>query len=235
MRITTEALVLKTLPHSDSRDVGVLYSRGQGRFSVLMPAAGKRRRRPAPLTVIEGNVSFSSTSSMHKQYAYETAEPFSGISLSPLKSAQALFIADFLDRLLAESPGEPLLWDHIVSRLRHFSAMKRGAADFSILFLLSLLPFAGITPITDNYSPGSFFDLRAGTYTSFRPTHNDVLEGTEAGMPRILSRLNSRTAPIVCRSGKRRMEIIEGILRYYRIHFPTVAKVRAHLILSQLF
>lgn len=230
-----EALVLKTIPHSDKHDIVSLYSQKRGRFSVIAPAPGGRRRRPVPLTVIEAAIDFSTGGFMHKMRSFTPLNSFSGISASPLKSASALFIADFLDRLLCEALPEPSLWDHIVASLTAFSNMGREAADFNILFTLSLLGYSGIMPDLSGYAPGKVFDLRAGCYSSILPAHSDYLQGEEAKLPLILIRLTPRTSPLMRLSGKQRGAIVAGILRYYSIHLPSMSKVNAHNILSLLF
>jgi len=235
MIATTEALVLKVIPHSDKHDIVSLYSSDRGRFSVVCGAPGGRRRRPVPLTLIEGKIDFSSRGFLHRMRSYSILEPFAGIQSSPVKTVSAMFIADFLDRLLCESLPEPGLWKHITELLRLYSGLCRGIGDFNIYFTLSLLPYSGIMPDLEGYRKGSVFDMRSGGYVSALPMHEDYIAGKESKLVRILLCAPLEGMRHFRFSGKIRGKIIDCILKYYSIHLPAMNKVSAHKVLSQLF
>ena len=232
-----QGLVIRNIRHSDNISVISVYSPVRGRIAcVLRTSSGRTGKVPVlPLSLIEGNISSSQSSSLPRISAVSVYGSFPGISCNPAKSAVAIFILDFLDKLLVDTPPDEGLYNYLTGSIALFDRMKSGWADFHIVLLSSLTHFLGVQPDISGWNISGIFDMRAGEYSSSFPGHRDILTGDEARIPYLLSRINYRNSYLLHLSGQQRMRIIEGLLKYYSIHLPGVSEVRSHKILSSVF
>lgn len=233
-------IVIDVRRHNDRNNIVTLFTRERGRVAFLSPAgsgkAGRlRQARLQPLAVIEGDMSYRANAELQRLGVFSMSYVWDDIYFNPIKSMEALFLTEFLNRLLRAAMPEPGLWDYILSSLRLFNAMKRGVADFHIVFLSTLLPFVGIKPDESLYMPGDYLDMQAGAFTSSRPLHRDWLGGEEAAMAAKICRLNFSNARALRLNGTLRRRIIHELLRYYSMHFPGLTSLRSLSVLESLF
>lgn len=234
------AIVLDITRHNDKHNIVTVYSRTRGRIVFLSPCgSGKegkmRQARLQPLAVIEGVMRFSQTAELQKLVAFSLHEVWGSIYFHPIKQMIALFLSEFLTKLLKASMPDENMWDYIVSSLRLFDGLTKGIADFHIAFMASLLPFAGIQPDASNYEPGMMFDLRAGTFTDNVPLHNDYLKGEEALFASVVSRINFLNIKALRLDGAVRRRILSGLLAYYSIHFPGTSNLKSLKVMRDVF
>ncbi len=233
-------IVLDITRHNDKHNIVTVYSRSRGRIVFLSPCgsgkSGKMRQsRLQPLAVIEGDIRFSQTAELQKLGAFTLSEVWTDIYFHPVKQMIALFLSEFLNRLLKASMPDESMWDYIVSSLRLFDAMKTGIADFHIAFMASLLPFAGIQPDASQYEPGMVFDMRAGVFTDLLPPHHDFLSGEEARFAAKVSRINFFNIRALRLRGESRRMILSRLLTYYAIHYPGTSNLRTLEVIRDVF
>lgn len=234
------AIVLDITRHNDKHNIVTTFSRKRGRIVFLSPCgsgrAGKMRQsRLQPLSVIEGDLRFSQTAELQKLGAFSLQEVWSDIYFHPVKQMMALFLSEFLNRLLKASMPDENLWDYIVSSLRLLDGMKKGVADFHIAFMSSLLPFMGIQPDASQYRQGMAFDMRSGAFSSAIPTHPDFLTGEESRFASILSRVNFVNVKAMRLNGDMRHRILTLLLKYYSIHFPGASNLKSLEVIHDIF
>lgn len=234
------AIVLDVTKHSDRHDIVSVFSRLRGRISFLSPAgsgkaAALRRSRLLPLSVIESDIHFQATTELQRLGTFSLARVWTDIYFHPVKQLIALFLSEFLNRLLRASMPDEGLWHYIVDSLTLLDNMETGVSDFHITFLASLLPFVGIQPDSTLYAPGMVLNMQAGVFTDRIPPHRDYLSGDEARVAATLCKLNFSNAPALRLNGNLRHRILEGMLRYYGIHYPGTSNLRSLSVIHDLF
>lgn len=233
-------IVTGTVRHNDRHDVLTLFTRERGRVAMLVPAGGgrsgrMRRSRLMPLSVIEADINFSPSRNLPRLGAFTALMQWPAIYSDPAKQAIAFFVAELIGRLTREAPPDVHLWDFVAGSLRVLEGMERGVANFHIIFLASLAPFLGVQPDTSRRDGAVAFDLRGGCYTSTLPPHGDVLTGADMAWPESLSRLSYVHAAHLRLGGQARRALLDGMLRYYSLHFPGVGQMKSPEVLSALF
>ena len=111
-------LVLDITRHSDRLSIVTLYTRSRGRLSFLSPVgsgkAGRlRQARLQPLAVIEADINFKATSELQRLGTFALHEVWSDLYFDPVKRLIALFLAEFLNRLMRATMPDELMWDYI--------------------------------------------------------------------------------------------------------------------------
>lgn len=235
-----QGIVLDIVRHSDRHNIVTLFTRTQGRVSFLSAAGGGksgrvRQSRLQPLAVIEGDYIFRGNAELQKLGSFSMHRVWSDIYFHPVKRLIAIFLSEFLNRLLRASMPDEALWDYIVGSLSLLDNMKSGIADFHITFLASLLPFVGIQPDHTQYTKGSILDMLAGQFTDRVPSHRDYLQGNDAKLAAILCRVNFSNTRALRLNGELRHRILSTLLRYYGIHYPGTASLKSLEIIHEIF
>lgn len=234
------AIVLDVTRHNDRNNVVTLYSRTHGRIVCLSACgAGKtakmRQSRLLPMAAIETEMILRPNVEIQKLGAFALYAVWGDIYFHPVKQLIALFLSEFLNRLLRASMPDENLWDYIFNSMTLLDRMKSGIYDFHIAFMASLLPFAGIQPDSSAYRPGKIFDMQAGVFCDSIPSHRDYLTGDEAAFAHTLSRINFYNIRALRLNGTLRLRILKGLLHYYAIHFPGTANLKSLDVIHALF
>lgn len=237
-RIT--GIVTDIVRHNDRHNIVTLFTRTRGRVSFLSSAGqGKtgraRNARLQLLSVVETDVNFKENKPLQTLAAVSTPVIWRDIYFNPMKSAIAMFMAEFLNRYLRDAAPEPLLWDYVVGALGVLDSRRGRCANFHLSFLIGFLHFAGITPDIHDYERGDLFDMQAGRMVPERPGHHNFLPSDETSFLPLLLRMNFANERLFrFRAGDRRI-ILSRILQYYAVHFPGMAHLRSPEILSEVF
>lgn len=237
-RIT--GIVMDITKHSDRHNVLTLFTRERGRVGLLSPAgAGKSARvRNAslmPLSVISADINFSATRELQFLGRFSRPVLWKDIYFNPVKSAISLFISEFLNAYLRQSPPDAKLWDYIVWAVGQLDQASAGISNFHLAFLIDFLSYAGIRPDLSDWRPDSWLDLQGGTMTIFPPRHRNYLEPSQVGVLPLLARMNLRTARVFRFSGAQRRQLLQALLRYYSLHFPGMGTLKSPEVLAEVF
>lgn len=233
-------VVIDTVRHSDRHNVVTLFAREQGRLSLLTAAGGgktARLRNSAlmPLSVISADINFNPTRELQFLNNFHRALLWRDLYFNPVKSTIAMFIAEFLNAYMRQSPPDAALWDFVVSAIDRLDHNRGSASNFHIAFLIEFMSFAGIRPDLSEWRDDAWFDMRGGTMSLMPPPHRDVLGPSDARMLPLISRLNIRTAECFHFNRTQRREVLDILLRYYSLHFPGLGNLKSPGILRDIF
>lgn len=236
------AIVLDITHHTDKLDVVNLYTRSKGRIGFLSPsgsgkAARLRQARLQPLAVIDADIKFKPSSELQRLGSFSLHEVWTDIYFHPGKRNLALFISEFLNKLLRASMPDENLWDYIYNALQYLDRAQTNINDFHIAFLASLLPFAGIQPDRSGYAQGKVFDMNNGVFKSqglFTHAQN-LLSPEESRIAALLCRINFYNVKALKLNSTLRFSMLRKLLDYYSIHFPGSGKLKSLDILHELY
>lgn len=243
MKTTVQGIVLRSpVRHSDRADILTVYTPDRGRLSVVILAGGGKSVRhrhslTMPLSHIEFQTLLNASGALSRASALSARVTYHSIYFHPLKSAIAMLMAEFLNRLLRDTAPDPLMYRYIADSVRLLDDIDddRRLANFHLAFLAGAASFAGIAPDTSGYFPGAIFDMVAGRYTSLPPAHRNTLTADEARIPLLLSRMNFANQHLYRFSRLQRNRILDGILRYFGLHFPGTDNLNSPAVLATLF
>jgi DNA repair protein RecO (recombination protein O) len=236
-----DCIALRTVRYNDSKSILSVYTLQHGRVAAMLPAGASREARRLravcqPLQRFMCIADIRPNRDIHRIKDIKPHPLTSPATHSPVKSALALFIADFLSAILREPQQDPHLFNFIaytVETLASTPAVK--ASNFHIAFLFRLQHFLGIEPDWATFSPGAVFDLTDGIFRQSPPLHNRFLPSSEAEAAHRLSRITFRTATLFTMSRADRNRVIDRLIQYYSIHFPGLGAVSSLDVLRSLF
>ncbi|MCH5227274.1 MAG: DNA repair protein RecO [Muribaculaceae bacterium] len=233
-------IVLNVRKYNDRNCVVTLFTRERGRLSFISPTgSGKssnaRRARLQPLTLINTEFNYKPTAELQRLGSISLAEVFTDMYFHPVKRTMALFISEFLYRLLNATMPDIRMFDFLADSFRLLDRMKDGVSDFHIPFLVSMLSYSGIQPDVENWKNGYVFDFSSGSFVPEFEAKGPVISGEEAKAIPMLARVNFSNIKGLRLNSLSRRQILYGLLNYYSFHFPGLGSLKSPEVLREIF
>lgn len=238
--IKSRAIVLHTLRYNDEQLIVDLLTEAEG-FVTMMVRVSRSRRASVrhtlfqPLAVLQLEWEHRPKTTMQRPRSALTALPYTSLPYDADKATIALFLSEFLRYIIRREPEARLLFGYILDSLAWLDACRGDFANFHLVFLLRLSRFLGIMPNMDDARDGYCFDLRASVFTPTVPAHPDYLPPLEAQLVPKLMRMRYQTMHVFRFSGRERSQLLEHILRYYRLHLPDFPEVKSLGVLRDVY
>lgn len=234
-------IALRTVRVNDSRNLQSVWSREYGRLTIAMPAgnsreARRRRALTAPLALFEavGDVRPEREIISVRDLMPLPDSPV--MSMSPVRTASAAFLAEALDLLLRRTPADDMLSTYLFDAVAYYGdAGAASAANFHISFLYHLSSFLGIAPDLEEYSPGDYFDMREGRFTATAPLHGDCLSASDSRMLLALARVPLARCGMLRVPRYERRRAVDVILHYYSLHLCELEGLQSLSVLRRIF
>ena len=240
MLLSSRAIVLRVIKHTDDTLLAHLLTEDYGRQTVAVRISRSRRAvvphtlfQPAALVQVMWNKGREG-SVVHPKAA-QTIYIYTSLPYDPEKSAIAMFLCEVLDGCVRAESDAHALFRYVSGSFQWLDCAEMGFANFHLTFLMRLTRFLGFMPNLSGYAPGSWFDLRAAGYMPSRPLHSDCLPPEEAALLPMLQRMNFANMRLFRMTGAQRSRILQVISLYYRLHMPSFPELKTLDVLGQLY
>lgn len=237
----TAGIVLRTLKYNDTSIIVDIYTEVAGRVSFLAPIPRSRKAAVKtvlfqPLALLELETDLRSSGRLQRIREAKALHPFDSIPYHPVKSAIALFLAEFLYRSVREESENRPLFAYLRHSILWLDACQRDFANFHLVFLMRLSRFLGLYPNLEDFHKGCYFDLTNACFTALRPQgHSSYLPPDEAERISTLMRMNYETMHLFAFNRSERMRCLNIINTYYRLHLPDFPVLKSLEVLQELF
>lgn len=232
-------IALRTVKYSDSKSILTAFSRQHGRIGLLLPAsntpaAARQRALALPMSRFDCTVDIKPGRSLHSMRDMRRAGLMP--SASPVKGALSMFAADLLSSLLREPQADEHLWRFLETWIDELTeAGPKATANMHICFIIRLMHFLGIEPDWSTFSQGCVFDMNDGIFRIVPPLHNRFINPPEAEAAYRLRRITATNAKAFAMGRSDRNTILDRLIQYYQIHFPTLGTLNSLSVLRTLF
>ncbi|MCQ2057284.1 MAG: DNA repair protein RecO [Bacteroidaceae bacterium] len=235
-----QGIVLASVRHNDRTSILKVFTRTRGMVTFVfhLGQAAKSAARNSlqqPLTQIEFQTDYRPSASLFSMREIKNLHPYRSIVFSPVKSAIALFVSEFLSHALMGEECNPKLYSFLTDSLEWFDHTPESqCANFHMAVMLGTATALGISPDTDNYEPGAMLDLREGCFT-MQPEHTDCADAsTSAVIARLLqcSLEETKDAPL---NREQRVLTLRTLNNYFRLHIPMFPQLESIAVLEAVF
>ncbi len=233
-------IALHAIKYNDKYSILKAYSLERGTLSFLVPAGkgkGAMRMRalvwPLSLFECEGRIDPGKEICSIKEI--RISYPLPNLRLNPIKNVIAVFLADLLNAVLRETPSDKALFLFVSDAVRRLDSIRKGVANFHICFLYQLAHYIGIAPDISAFREGSVFDMIDGTFRQSAPLHKKYLDQDQAKVVADLSRMTFDNMHLFSLNHRQRIELLDGIMDYYTIHYSSLTNLRSVQVLHALF
>ncbi|MBR2236254.1 MAG: DNA repair protein RecO [Prevotella sp.] len=230
--IKTEAIVLHSLKYGEGRIIVDIFSREQGRLSLIVSAPRSERSKIKkqylqPLTLLMLECDVRPQAQLQKVREATLLTPLPSLFSDAKKLSIGLFVSEFLYHALKGEQRNVPLFDYVRSSIEWLDAAIGPVANFHLVLLMRMARFLGFYPNME--SEGDYFDLGEGTFGQQR---DDRIAGATV---RQLMRMDYPTMHLFRLSRQERLQILQTLLRYYELHLPAFPELRSLSVLKELY
>jgi DNA repair protein RecO (recombination protein O) len=240
MLSTTKGIILHFIKFGETSVIATIYTERFGRQSYMVNSAfGKNAKNKAsllqPMFLLEMVVYHKQTREVQRLKEFKTYTAFQTIPFNVNKSAQTIFIAEVLFKLLREEESNPELYHFIETSILYLDQMKEGVNNFHLFFLAKLTSFLGIYPNIDSEENSSWLDMKKGTSTTTEPAHSMFMDKEQTDVFNQLVNLNIDDLPRFCLNRPLRKSLLAKMVDYYREHFESMGEIKSLPVLNEVF
>lgn len=240
MLCKTRGIVLHAIPYNDKYSIIYMYTEAFGRASYLVTRSRGKKSTVSkalfmPLSVVEMEVEHLNKRDLHRIRETRSCYPLNELFCNPVKNVLALFLAEILFRVIKETEPDPRLFEFLYESIRLLEVTDKGVSNFHLVFLLHLLHYMGIYPNSESCTSGAFFDLLNGTFVNCTPMHRHYLNPTESIFFARLLKISFENMSLYSFSRQDRVNIINRLLEYYRLHLPDFPEIKSLAVMQSLF
>lgn len=216
-----------------------LYTREYGRLSCVVNDV-KSRRSPfrkvflQSLSLVEVVLADGSGNALPRLRESRSTFVYTSVPYDFYKNSIAMFLAEFLSKVLREEQPDAELFDFVDSSLRFLDVADTSFANFHIAFLLQLSYFLGVAPNMEN-AERPFFDMLEARFVPTKPLHDYLLYDADKRAFSLLMRMNYRNMHRFRFTHAQRVAVLRRMVDYYQIHLGRFGSLRSLEVLQELF
>lgn len=237
MLIKAEGLVLKCFPYSDTSLIAKIFTREHGLVSIIVPGGRNSRNRTGnlmqPTQLLELDMYWKEQSNFQKIKECRALTIYSGLYADFSRKAIALFMCEVLSALLEEKEQNEELFNFVQYSLQELDEAPHVPALYPSVFLLSLSNVLGFYPSNGDGETGNLFDLENGVFTA---GGSHTLSSSTSSALRSLLSAHQSGLPYPVPDSETRTALLQGLIDYFRWHFPGFRQVKTpgllHILLA---
>ena len=236
----TRGIVLHTTRYGESSLVVHCYTEQHGRQSYMVKGVRKSRKHNRsnlfqPLFILDFEVYYKDSRDIQLVKEVNRATPLNSLPFDVVKSAQALFMAELIYRVVKEEESNPMLAHFLISSIQYLDALEIASPDFHILFMLQLSRHLGFYPHNNFDERHVFFDLGNGLFISHFQDVELHLDESSSKLLNQYMQLEYQSVRESDFNGLQRKEVLDNLLRFFRAHVAGMGEIRSLEILHGYF
>jgi DNA repair protein RecO (recombination protein O) len=194
----------------------------------------KKKNRLFPLSIIEFETSGRKNAEMQYLKEFVFHPPLPEIFSNVRKSAIAMFVGEFLYKILKEEEASQALFGFISRSICVLDLIEDSVANFYLHFMVHLSKYMGFS-IPSNQNFYDYFDIKYCKFVFTQPLHPQFFDSLHT---RILSRLLE--LPIhrlndLQITGKQRVTFANLMLDFYSCRFDHTLTIKSLSVLHEIF
>jgi DNA repair protein RecO (recombination protein O) len=236
----TRGIVLHTTRYGESSLVVHCYTEQHGRQSYMVKGVRKSRKHNRanlfqPLFILDFEVYHKDSRDIQLVKEVSRATPLNSLPFDVVKSAQAIFMAELIYRVVKEEESNPMMAHFLISSIRYLDALEKASPDFHILFMLQLSRHLGFYPNNNFDERHVFFDLGSGQFISYFQDPELHLDETSSKLWNQYMLIDYQSVRESDFNGVQRKQVLENLLRFYRAHVAGMGEIRSLEVLHGYF
>jgi len=235
----TRGIVLRSLKYGESGVITTIYTEAFGRMAFIMQGIhGKKSSVKGNLLkqlfLLEMEVEYKPGRELQRVKEIKNISPFGSIPFGIVKSSQALFLAELLEKVLREEESRPDLFGFLYRSIQVLDLLEVGINNFHLMFLIQLTRYLGFGP-SNNYSTSNqFFDMIAGKFVVLPPTHPWFLQNYESSvLAQIIGMSYQNSTEFKPDQGLRNI-LLDFVLEYYGLHLGNKLNLKSLAIFRDI-
>lgn len=228
MKQTDIGIFLGRTPFSESSAVVSYFTRNHGFQKFLFLGAKKKNAQLFPLNVQELDFYQRPDSELGKLTSAKGSLAGAEIPFHPIRSSLAFFIAEIISKCVNHSEKDEVLFSFLMNQISTLN-QTGDLAFYALKFLMGFAETLGFEPQILDEHP-DMFHLDEGAFQKGHQAQNSI-----SGKPMELLLAIMRSEPLDSFSIKDRRNALDGLIRYYQLHFDHFGKLKSKEVLDAVF
>jgi DNA repair protein RecO (recombination protein O) len=236
----TRGIVLHTTRYGESSLVVHCYTEQYGRQTYMVKGVRKSRKHNRsnlfqPLFILDFEVYHKDSREIQLVKEVSRAMPLNSMPFDMVKSAQAIFIAELIYRVVREEESNPMLAHFLLSSIQYLDALEKASPDFHILFMFQLSRHLGFYP-KNNFGEGRiFFDFSSGQFISHCKNPELHLDEISSKLWHQYMLSEYQSVKESDFNGLQRKLVLDNLVRFYKSHVAGMGDIRSLEVLHTYF
>jgi len=206
---------------------------------MVSKAKGRNSKVPKslffPLAVLDLEVEHQTSRDIQRIREARSELYLYDISANMGKTSMTFFLSEFLSRVLRDTNDSQLLFSFLEQSVQILEMTDKSIANYHLVFMLKLSHFMGFYPNLEEYMENDLFDMINGEFAASQPLHRHFLNRYDSKVLSMLARISYENMHKFAFSRQDRLNIINRILEYYRLHLYDFPALKSVDILHELF
>ena len=238
MLLSSKGIVFHTLKYGDTSLIARIYTREAGLQSFLIKGVRSQKGaiRPShlmPMNLLDMVFSVRQNSSLQSLRELKCDPVMLELHVDPVKRSIVMFLSELLNRAIREEERNADLFDFLSGSLQILDLQRSGLQLYPHYFCLQLSRYLGFFPDL-RYREGDCLDLMEGSFVSPGSVGPHHLNARESQWVYFLVTNPFEGSSQLAIPSIERRNLLEGILRYYRLHFDQFRDLQSHEILRDV-
>lgn len=236
---TTEAVILKSFPYSDTSLIVKAYTKDFGLQSYILRSARSNKGKTTkaqhfqPLRLVQLELSSNPKARLHNIKSSALMLCCDDTSCNIVKTTLAIFMTEVLNLSIKENTANEELFEFLKRQIDTLEqAENNSLAEFHLHFLLSLGAILGFEPLDNHDSQTPFFDTIGGKFVSTPSNHDTLDSETSFKLHKLLQSHRKASPEKVTSNRNERKDLLEALIRFYAIHITDGRMMKSQDILG---
>lgn len=227
MKSTDLGIFLHRISYSNTSLIISFYTRENGLKKFIFKGGKKKAHNLFPMGLSELTYYDRKESELLQLTAAEPAFP-TDFQFDPIKGTIAFFMAEVIRKVVHLNEKDPALFRFLENSVRTLNSSSESQL-IPVFFMIDLAEWLGVQPFIEN-DDFAHFNLDEGRYEGIFRSHDMVVSGDVAELIKahILGWEQKTYTKQV------RIEALETLIKYFRIHVPGVEKIEAYDIVKEV-
>jgi DNA repair protein RecO (recombination protein O) len=228
-----KGVVLSGIKYTDNQDIVYLYTETKGRRTYILNRQ-KKNNRLFPLSLIDFESSGRQNAEIQylKEYVFSPLLP--EISSDVRKSSIAMFIGEFLYRVLKEEDSSLPLFEYISKSICLLDMLHDGVPNFHLYFMVQLSKYMGFS-IPANKNNYDYFDIKYCKFVFTQPLHPQYFDKDNTKILSRLLNLSPNQLNELKLTGEQRINFANQMLDFYSSRFDHILIIKSLNVLHEIF
>jgi DNA repair protein RecO (recombination protein O) len=240
MLFKTPGIVLHYVRYGETSIIAHIYTELFGRQSYIINNVRSKKTALGlnyfqPLTILDIEAYYKPGRDIQRLKEIKRHVTLDNICSDISKSSIAIFIAEIIYKTLHEAESNPSMFEFLNHSIQFLDLMKKGIANFHIIFLIQFSKYLGIFPqIQLDHLNKNVPDEMLSGYSNEDTLFLDLSQDARMKLSELTRRSYQDLAEISL-SPQIRFELLDKLVDFYKFHFDNILQINSLKVLKELF
>tara|TARA_B100001179_G_scaffold210111_1_gene176516 strand:- start:134 stop:853 length:720 start_codon:yes stop_codon:yes gene_type:complete len=238
MVTSTSAIVLSKIRYKDNDIIVKLFTKEYGAISFIVKGSQNSKKNKIKyvyfqeLTILEIQFNYNLKRDLQYIKDIEIKHNYTSSHTDLVKVSVIMFLSEVLSNVITHQKRDIQLYNYIEESLIWYDINKSNTY-FHMIFLIELTRYLGFYPdiLSNNFK---YFNLEGGSYEKSKTSEYSITGDSLNLFNQILG-IKFDSNPLPTLNSKDKMEIINIILTYYKLHINNFKSIKSLEIVKNIF